>query len=111
MANTTGKKFGGRQKGSLNRTSKEVREFLKTIFDSTKEEVLADIKALRPRDRLQFFERVVSYLIAKPATSLDIQTEYRHMERLLKETPSEYLETLEQKLVSLNTQINESDDE
>jgi hypothetical protein len=102
-----GIKTGGRQKGSLNRTSKEVREFLKTIFDSTKEDVLNDIKALRPRDRLQFFERVVSYLIAKPATSLDIQTEYRHMERLLKETPSEYLETLEQKLYSLNTRTND----
>jgi hypothetical protein len=102
-----GFKTGGRQAGSLNRTSKEVREFLKTIFDSTKEDVLNDIKALRPRDRLQFFERVVSYLIAKPATSLDIQTEYRHMERLLKETPSEYLETLEQKLYSLNTRTND----
>ena len=33
MANTTGKKFGGRKKGTPNKTTQSVKESLKSVYD------------------------------------------------------------------------------
>ena len=43
MANTTGKKFGGREKGTPNRLTKELRSILKDIVYQE----LEDIKKIR----------------------------------------------------------------
>ena len=39
MANTTGKKYGGRQKGTPNRMTKELRSILKDILYQELEEI------------------------------------------------------------------------
>ena len=39
MANTTGKKFGGREKGTPNRLTKELRSVLKDIVYQELEEI------------------------------------------------------------------------
>lgn len=46
-----GKKTGGRQKGSLNRTTEEVRKSLLKLLDDNLTNLQADIKGLKGKDR------------------------------------------------------------
>jgi len=46
-----GKKTGGRQKGSLNRTTEEVRKSLLQLLDDNLTNLQADIKGLKGKDR------------------------------------------------------------
>jgi hypothetical protein len=46
-----GKKTGGRQKGSLNRTTEEVRKSLLKLLDDNLTNLQTDIKGLKGKDR------------------------------------------------------------
>lgn len=48
-----GKKTGGRRKGSLNRTTEEVRKSLLQLLDDNLENLKRDLKALEPKERAQ----------------------------------------------------------
>jgi hypothetical protein len=108
--NTTGKKFGGRQKGSPNKTTKAVKEFLTDFFESNKEKAIEDYLKLSPKDRLNFFEKVIGYLTPKPTEQQNILVEYKHLEKLLRETPQEYLTEIENRLLKLNNLQNGDND-
>ncbi len=108
--NTTGKKFGGRKPGSPNRTTKAVKEFLTDFFENNRDQAMEDYLKLSPKDRLMFFEKVISYLTPKPTEQQNILVEYKHLEKLLRETPQEYLTELENKLLKLNSIQNGDND-
>ena len=52
MANTTGKKYGGRQKGTPNRMTKELRSILKDILYQELEEIEERLDVLEPKTRI-----------------------------------------------------------
>lgn len=65
MANTTGKKYGGRQKGTPNRLTKELRESLALIMKSEIELLPQHLKNLEIKDRLSLLVRLLPYLMPK----------------------------------------------
>ena len=65
MANTTGKKYGGRQKGTPNKVTGDVRQWLSELIDSNRSQIEKDIKKLDPKDRLQILEKFMQYTIPK----------------------------------------------
>ena len=65
MANTTGKKYGGRQKGTPNRLIKELRESLALIMKSEIELLPQHLKNLEIKDRLSLLVRLLPYLMPK----------------------------------------------
>ena len=54
MANTTGKKYGGRQKGTPNRMTKELRSILKDILYQELEEIEERLDVLEPKTRINY---------------------------------------------------------
>jgi len=102
-------KTGGRKPGSANKTSAAVKTFLNDFFEANKEQVIVDFQELQPKDRLAFFEKVIAYLMPKPTVSFDIQAEYKYLEQLLKETPEQYINELENRILTLNSQNNETE--
>ena len=52
MANTTGKKYGGREKGTPNRLTKELRSVLKDIVYQELEKIEEHLNELGPKERL-----------------------------------------------------------
>ena len=102
-------KTGGRQPGSQNKVTRELKQWLQKVVDDNKEQFTQDLKAVEPEKRLAVVERLISYLIAKPV-NMDIQIEYRELERLLEKTPEKYVEQMTAKLIELNT-INTKDDD
>ena len=51
MANNTGKKYGGRQKGTPNIMTKELRSILKDILYEEIEALQERLDALKPKER------------------------------------------------------------
>ena len=59
MANTTGKKHGGRQKGTPNRMTKELRSVLKDIIYQELEEVQERFNLLEPKERIELLIKLL----------------------------------------------------
>ena len=53
MANNTGQKFGGRTRGTPNRTTTEIRQNFQLIIENNLTTLENDIKELEPKDRIK----------------------------------------------------------
>ena len=65
MANTTGKKFGGRTKGTPNRLTKELRTLLKDILYQELEIFQDHLDHLEPKERLEILVKIMPYVFPK----------------------------------------------
>lgn len=65
MANTTGKKFGGRRKGTPNRLTKELRTVLKDLIHEELSQLPTYLDSLETKDRLEILIRLLPYAMPK----------------------------------------------
>jgi len=65
MANTTGIKYGGRQKGTPNKMTKELRTVLKDILYQELEQIQERLDALKPRERVELLIKLMPYALPK----------------------------------------------
>ena len=65
MANTTGKKYGGRQKGTPNKITGELKELLKEFILDEFKELKPRIEELDTHQRLQILTKLLPYAIPK----------------------------------------------
>ncbi|MDC3132773.1 hypothetical protein OA501_01005 [Flavobacteriaceae bacterium] len=65
MANTTGKKYGGRQKGSPNKMTKELRNLLKDILFQEFDDFQERLELLKPKERLELIIKLMPYIFPK----------------------------------------------
>ena len=70
MENRT--KKGGRQKGTPNKTTNELRNAIKNIVDSQMETIEQDIKKLTPFQRIDLTIKLMQYCLPKVVPSNDI---------------------------------------
>ncbi len=74
MANNTGNKFGGRQKGTPNRTTKETRQALKQIIDAEIENLPDLLQSLKPYQRADVLTKLMQYVLPKPDNDVSIES-------------------------------------
>ncbi|WP_242121646.1 hypothetical protein [Aestuariivivens sediminicola] len=60
-----GLKTGGRKKGTPNKVTSSIREWLEKLIDKNRLQIQRDIKALEPKERLQILEKFMQYTIPK----------------------------------------------
>jgi len=65
MANTTGKKFGGREKGTPNKLTKELRSALKDVLYDEIEQIPHRLDELEAKDRLELLVKLMPYVFTK----------------------------------------------
>ncbi|MDB4050980.1 hypothetical protein N9454_06860 [Flavobacteriaceae bacterium] len=65
MANTTGNKYGGRQKGTPNRMTKELRVLLKDILYQELEQLQERLELLEPKQRIELIIKLTPYILPK----------------------------------------------
>lgn len=63
MANTTGKKFGGRQAGTPNTTTKELREKFTLLLENNFDKLQSDIDMLEPKDRTKTLLELAKFVL------------------------------------------------
>ena len=68
MANTTGKKYGGRQKGTpnkVNSTSSETKQLLQNIVAKQIENLETTLDKLEPAERVNALSKLLPYILPK----------------------------------------------
>ena len=65
MANTTGKKFGGRQKGTPNKLTKELRSVLKDVLYEEIDRLPERLNELDTKDRLELLVKLMPFVFPK----------------------------------------------
>ena len=65
MANTTGKKFGGREKGTPNKLTAELRSALKDVLYDEIEQIPHRLDELEAKDRLELLVKLLPYVLPK----------------------------------------------
>ena len=65
MANTTGKKYGGREKGTPNRMTKELRTILKNVLFNELENIEELLDSLEPKERLDLMIKLIPFILPK----------------------------------------------
>lgn len=58
-------RIGGRQKGTPNRVTASVKDWVAQVIDKNRRQMERDIKALEPKDRLQMLEKLMQYVVPK----------------------------------------------
>lgn len=65
MANNTGKKYGGRQKGTPNRITKELRSILKDLLYDEIETLKERLDALETKERVELLIKLMPFALPK----------------------------------------------
>lgn len=73
-----GKKTGGRQKGTPNKTTSTLRTAISKIVNDyyNSETLLEDIYQLKPKERVDIMEKLVAYVVPK-LQSVDVNAEVK----------------------------------
>ncbi len=58
-------RLGGRQKGTPNKVTASIKDWLSELIDNNRKQVERDIKQLEPKERLQVLEKLMQYVIPK----------------------------------------------
>ena len=58
-------RIGGRAKGTPNKVTSTVKDWISQLIDDNRSQMEKDIKKLSPKDRLQMFEKLMQYVIPK----------------------------------------------
>ncbi len=70
-------RLGGRTKGTPNKITASVRDWLAQVIDSNRGQMETDLTALEPKERLQMLEKFMQYVIPKQqavSASIDIES-------------------------------------
>ena len=65
MANTTGNKYGGREKGTPNRITKELRSLLKDVMYDEIGALQERLDTLNPKERVELLIKLMPYALPK----------------------------------------------
>lgn len=76
MANTTGKKFGGRQKGTPNKSTDKVRRHFEKLLTDNLGRLQHDVDVLEPKDRVKVLLEMAKFVIPTlRAAELDVNAD------------------------------------
>ena len=65
MANTTGLKFGGREKGTPNKDVSEIRDAFQKLIEGNIDQLEKDLSEMSGKDRINAIINLASYVIPK----------------------------------------------
>ena len=67
----------GRPKGSPNKATQELREWIAKLIDDNRDQIRKDLKMLEPKERLLVLEKFIQYTLPKP---ISIDTKHKDTE-------------------------------
>ena len=63
-------RLGGREKGTPNKITADLREMIKQLVEENIEQIREDLATLEPLERLKFLEKLMSYVVPKAPAML-----------------------------------------
>ena len=108
----------GRPKGTPNRVTTGLREFVSELINDNREIIKADLnRIVDPAQRLSILERYLQYSLPK-LQSIDVtaqidaqvSAEYSALEKLLNDAPDEAVQRIADKVMELSNRNKEQDE-
>ena len=97
---------GGRPAGTPNKVTTTLRQQINNFLNENWEQVRNDFKELEPKERLQFYERLLSYSLPKPAPEQPQQAPEQRSIASIFETVMAKIEASQEKTIHLNSTNN-----
>lgn len=107
-------RLGGRQKGTPNKSTSDLKMWLSGLLDKNKTQFEQDLEMLLPEDRIKILSGLFNYIIPKQATlSIEEQIvkETESLSRLLAEAPEEAIEEISRRIIEIQKVNQKSDEE
>ena len=102
-------RLGGRAKGTPNKTTSTVKEWLTGLVDSNRKQIEKDLKAMEPADRVKLIAQLLNFIVPKQqAVSVEasIQAEYAEMSKLLQNAPDEVIDKIAERIKEIERYNN-----
>lgn len=99
-------RMGGRQKGTPNKATADLRGWIAQIICNGRERFADSLNSLEPHEYVRVFTTLINYIVPKQqAESVEarIEAEYRNMERLLDVAPDEAIDCIAERLLDIKT--------
>jgi len=94
-------RLGGRAKGTPNKTTSTVKEWLTQLVDANRKQIEKGLKTMDPVERVKLFGQLLNYIVPKQqAVSVEasIQAEYNEMAKLLQSAPDAVIDKLAERV-------------
>lgn len=90
----------GRPKGTPNRVTTTIRNWLVELINGNREQIEKDLKRLEPKDRLAFIEKLLPYLLPKVERADEVEgAAYSKADIVTKTLFTDWQDTMETKAV------------
>ena len=102
-----GKKTGGRVPGVPNRSTTDLKIWVRELLEKNTEIFEADLLKLKSNERLNVLQGLLKFSIptlASTTIEASIQAEYNELKILLDSASPEAIEKISEKIISLNNQ-------
>ena len=103
----------GRPKGVPNRVTSDLRSWVEEFLNDNREQVIGDMGKLEPHQRVQMFEKLLSFAIPKMQSvtiEAQIAAEIAAIEKLLNNAPDKAINEITSRILRLN-QLNKKENE
>ena len=78
MANNTGKKFGGREQGTPNRTTAELKTAFQNLLDVNIDKMQKDLQKLTPKERTHVLLKLADFVLPKVQSVQSDSADFDH---------------------------------
>jgi len=102
-------RLGGRAKGTPNKTTSTVKEWLTALVDNNRKQIEKDLKAMEPAERVKLIAQLLNFIVPKQqAVSVEasIQAEYAEMSKLLQNAPDEVIDKIAERIKEIERYNN-----
>lgn len=99
-------RIGGRAKGTPNKTTSTVKEWLTKLIQDNRQQVEDDLRNVLPEERLRIIASLLNYVVPKQQTvSIEesMAAEYRELERLLQTAPDEAIDRIAERIKEMES--------
>ncbi|WP_195553181.1 hypothetical protein [Bacteroides eggerthii] len=93
-------RLGGRQKGTPNRATSDLRKWVEGLINENKKQIREDLRNVEPIERLKITEKLLSYILPKKK-EISVQEETEALLSNIDKLSNEQLDKLEQMILNV----------
>lgn len=102
-------KTGGRAKGTPNKTTSTVKEWLSGLLDNNRAQIEEDLRSIEPAERIKVFALLLNYIIPKRQTvsiEAEMEAEYNELTKLLESAPERAIDRIAERIKEIEDYKN-----
>ena len=103
-------KTGGREKGTPNKVTSDLRLWVNKIIADNQSQFVKDLKELEAKDRINVIEKLMQYVVPKQqsiSVEAQIEAEYEQLKQLLEASPDEVVSKIAERILIIKESKNE----